>query len=267
LLIGLKMHGALSTPSGELLPPDGVPITVACVNTQPVVGLVTGAGSGIGRATAHLLSMRGYAVAVNDLDGDRAAAVAAEVGGRAYVADVANAEAVRTMVARIIREAGPIAVAISNAGHYQETPVEEVNETDWDKMLRVHLGGAFNVTRSVVPGMRRLGTGSIVLVSSELALSGSEHAPAYASAKATLIGLGRSLARELAPTIRVNVIAPGPVDTPLLLERERSPNVLASIPLRRLGRPEEIAEAIVHLAEATYTTGCVYSPNGGTVIQ
>jgi NAD(P)-dependent dehydrogenase (short-subunit alcohol dehydrogenase family) len=237
------------------------------VNARPLVGLVTGAGSGIGRATAYLLSERGYDVAVNDVDGDRAATVAAEVGGRPYTADVGDVDSVDEMVARIAREIGPVAVAVSNAGHYRETPIEEVTDAEWRRMLRVHLGGAFNVARSVVPEMRRFGTGSIVLVSSELALSGSGRAPAYAAAKAALIGLGRSLARELAPTVRVNVIAPGPVDTPLLAERERDPDAVASIPLGRLGRPEEIAAAIVHLAEATYTTGALYSPNGGTVIK
>jgi NAD(P)-dependent dehydrogenase (short-subunit alcohol dehydrogenase family) len=134
-------------------------------------------------------------------------------------------------------------------------------------MLDVHLGGALNVARSVVPMMRRARGGSVVLVSSELALSGSAMAPAYASAKAALLGLGRSLARELAPGIRVNVVAPGPIDTPLLPDRERLPEAIASIPLGRLGRPEEIASAIVLLAGATYTTGAVYSPNGGTVIK
>jgi 3-oxoacyl-[acyl-carrier protein] reductase len=89
----------------------------------------------------------------------------------------------------------------------------------------------------------------------------------YVAAKAALIGLGRSLARELAPAIRVNIVAPGPTDTPLLPERERTPDVLSTIALQRLGTADEVASAIVHVAEAPWTTGALYSPNGGVVIQ
>jgi 3-oxoacyl-[acyl-carrier protein] reductase len=134
-------------------------------------------------------------------------------------------------------------------------------------MLAVHLGGLINLVRATVPLMRGGGGGSIVAVTSELALAGSASASAYVAAKAAVIGVVRSLAHELAPEIRVNAVAPGPVDTPLLPESERTPDYIASIPLLRLGRPDEIAESIVHLAEATWTTGQVLSPNGGVVIQ
>jgi len=235
--------------------------------TAPVA-LVTGASSGIGAATAELLAQSGYRVAVHFRSGrDRAERLAESIGGGAYQADVAEPEAVVAMVTRIEAELGPIEAAVCNAGFYEELPLADVTDAAWQRTLRVLLGGCFHVSRAVVPGMRRRGSGSIVTVASELALVGGVGIAPYVAAKAAVIGFSRALARELAPEIRVNVVAPGPVDTPLLPDRDRQPVYAATIPLRRIGRPEEIAEAIVHLVRATFTTGQVYSPNGGTVIQ
>lgn len=232
------------------------------------VALVTGASSGIGAATAARLAQSGYRVAVHYRSGrESAQRLAAVIGGAAYHADVAEPDAVMAMVERIEAELGPIGVAVCNAGFYEELPLADVTDAAWQRTLRVGLGGCFHVARAVVPGMRRRGSGSIVTVASELALVGGVGIAPYVAAKAAVIGLSRALARELAPEIRVNVVAPGPVDTPLLPDRDRQPPYIATIPLRRIGRPEEIAEAIVHVAGATFTTGQVYSPNGGTVIQ
>ena len=233
--------------------------------TGDSVAVVTGASSGIGRATAERLAGAGYRVAVNYATNERAAkAVAASVAGRAYAADVADARAVADMVDRIERELGPIGVAVSNAGFYEEVLIDDIDDDRWSRMLRVHLGGAFHLTRAVVPAMRSRGAGSIVLVASEL---GSPRASHYVAAKSALFGFGRSLARELAPQIRVNIVAPGPVDTPLLPDRDRAAAYTSTVPLRRIGHPPEIAEAILHIATATFTTGAVYSPNGVVVIQ
>ena len=230
--------------------------------------LVTGASSGIGRATAEALAGAGYRVAVGYRTNRQAGeAVAASTDGRAYQVEVADAAAVADLVARVEADLGPISVAVSNAGIYEEAVIEDVTDAQWQRMLRVHLGGAFHLARAVVPGMRDRRHGSIVLVASELALVGSEFASSYVAAKAALVGLGKSLARELAPNIRVNVVAPGPVDTPLLPDRDRGPAYTSTIPLGRLGLPEEVASAIVHIAEAPWTTGAVYSVNGGVVIQ
>lgn len=207
-------------------------------------------------------------MAVHYLQGASAAhALAQEVDGRAYRADVSDPAAVAGVVARVEAELGHVALAISNAGTYEEVALEDVTDAQWQRTMRIHLGGGFHLARAVVPGMRARGHGSIVFVASELALIGSMHASPYVAAKTALIGLARSLARELAPEIRVNVVAPGPVDTPLLPDRDRRLEYVASIPLRRIGSPDEIAAAIVHLAEAPWTTGAVYSPNGGLVIQ
>jgi NAD(P)-dependent dehydrogenase (short-subunit alcohol dehydrogenase family) len=114
--------------------------------------------------------------------------------------------------------------------------------------------------------MRAAGGGAIVTVASEMALVGGSAAAHYVASKAAVLGLTRALARELAPAVRVNSVAPGPVDTPLLPERDKGPANIASIPLRRIGRPDEIADVIVALARSTWTTGAVWSVNGGAVI-
>ncbi len=232
------------------------------------VALVTGASSGIGRATAVRFASAGYRVAVHyGTNREAAEAVALEVGGAAFGCDVADPEAVVRVVRAVEADLGPIDVAICNAGFYEERPLAEVDDAQWDRTLRVLLGGCFHVSRAIVPGMRARGRGSIVAIASELALTGGIDVAPYVAAKAAVIGFARSLARELAPTIRVNVVAPGAVDTPLLPDRDRGPGYTSTVPLGRIGRPVEIAEAILHVAEAPWTTGAVYSPNGGVVIQ
>lgn len=234
---------------------------------RPVV-LVTGASSGIGRATAVRFAEAGYQPAVvYGSNASSAAEVAALTGGRAYRADVADPDAVTVVVRTVEAELGPIAVAVANAGFYVEEPLERISDELWNRTLRVLLGGCFHLARAVVPGMRERGGGSIVIVASELALIGGVNISHYVAAKAASIGFARALAREVAPAIRVNVVAPGAVDTPLLPDRDRGPVYTDTLPLRRIGRPEEIAEAILHIAEAPWTTGAVYSPNGGAVIQ
>ena len=232
------------------------------------VVLVTGASGGIGRATAERFATAGYRVAVH-YGTNRAAgeAVAREVDGIAFGCDVADPDAVATMVRAAEDALGPIDVAVCNAGFYEERPLVAIDDVLWERSLRVLLGGGFHVARAVVPGMRARGHGSIVVVASELALCGGVEVAHYVAGKAALIGLARSLARELAPHLRVNIVAPGAVDTPLLPDRDRGPSYTDTVPLRRIGRPAEIAEAILHLAEAPWSTGALYSPNGGVVIQ
>jgi NAD(P)-dependent dehydrogenase (short-subunit alcohol dehydrogenase family) len=232
------------------------------------VALVTGASSGIGRATAERFAAAGYRVAVHYRTNRVAAErVAGAIGGAAFGCDVADPDAVLAMVGDAEAALGPIEVAVCNAGFYEERPLADIDDALWYRSLRVLLGGGFHVARAVVPGMRARGRGSIVLVASELALSGGVDVAHYVAGKAALIGLGRSLARELAPAIRVNIVAPGAVDTPLLPDRDRGPSYTDTVPLRRIGTPAEVAEAILHLAEAAWSTGALYSPNGGAVIQ
>lgn len=230
--------------------------------------LVTGAGRGIGRATAELLAGRGYSVAVNDLNEAAADAVAREIGGVAVAGDVSDFDAVARLVTAAEGHLGGIELAICNAGISGALPLAEVTDDIWMRTLRVNLGGSFHVARAVTPGMKTRRGGSIVTVASELALIGAAQLVHYVSAKSAILGFTRSLARELAAwDVRVNCVAPGPVDTEMLGPRFRASHYLATLPLRRLGTSEEIAEAIVFIAEARWTTGQVLSPNGGTVIQ
>jgi 2-hydroxycyclohexanecarboxyl-CoA dehydrogenase len=223
--------------------------------------LVTGAAGGIGAAAADALERRGYAVARNHLPGDR-------VEGHSAPADVSDAAAVRAMIDRVESELAEIDVLVNCAGYVQEIPLAEVSDEDWQRMLHVHLGGTYNTCRVLGPRMRDRGRGAIVNVSSELALTGSEVMPHYCAAKGAIIGLTRSLALELAPAVRVNSVAPGPTDTPLLTDLWRSPEYLATLPVGRISRPDEIADAIEFLAcdESSYFTGQVVSPNAGAVI-
>ncbi|MDX6552423.1 MAG: 2-hydroxycyclohexanecarboxyl-CoA dehydrogenase [Gaiellales bacterium] len=228
---------------------------------EPPVALVTGAAGGIGAATAAALEQRGYVVARNHLPGD-------EVPGYSAPADVSDAGAVHAMVDRAEAEVGPVDVLVNCAGYAQEIPLEEITDADWRRMLGVHLGGTFHTCRLLGPRMRDRGGGSIVNVSSELALTGSDVMPHYCAAKGAIIGLTRALALELAPQVRVNSVAPGPTDTPLLTDLWRGDDYLQTLPVRRLSTPQEIGEAVAFLAtaEGSFFTGQVLSPNAGTVI-
>ncbi|MFE2046496.1 SDR family NAD(P)-dependent oxidoreductase [Streptomyces sp. NPDC059477] len=232
---------------------------------HPRIAVVTGAGSGIGARIAQELHAHGWQVAGIDRQpviGDHLAL--------SLVADVSDAEKVRQAVGLVHRELGPIEGLVTAAGHYAITPVEAITPDEWQRMLRVHLGGLFNAARAAVPSMIERGGGSIVAISSELAIGGGDGEAHYAAAKGAIIGLVRSLAAELAPqNIRVNSVAPGPTDTPLLAPDSpwRDPAYLATLPTRRLARPEEIAATARYLLqEATFCTGEVISPNSGAVI-
>jgi NAD(P)-dependent dehydrogenase (short-subunit alcohol dehydrogenase family) len=216
------------------------------------VALVTGAGGGIGGASADALEAAGMEVARTDLP-----------------LDVADADAVAGLVARTEQELGPIEVLVNCAGHLTETPIADISDAEWRRMLRVHLGGTWHTCREVAPRMAARGRGAIVNTSSELALCGAELHAHYCAAKGAIVGLTKSLALELAGRgVRVNAVAPGATDTALLTDTWRTPEYLGSLPLRRLSTPAEIAATVAFLASdaASYVTGIVLSPNSGAVI-
>jgi len=216
------------------------------------VALVTGAGGGIGGASADALEAAGMEVARTDLP-----------------LDVADAGAVAGLVARTEQELGPIEVLVNCAGHLTETPISDITDAEWRRMLRVHLGGTWHTCREVAPRMAARGRGAIVNTSSELALCGAELHAHYCAAKGAIVGLTKSLALELAGRgVRVNAVAPGATDTALLTDTWRTPEYLGSLPLRRLSTPAEIAATVAFLASdaASYVTGIVLSPNSGAVI-
>jgi NAD(P)-dependent dehydrogenase (short-subunit alcohol dehydrogenase family) len=224
------------------------------------IAVVTGASSGIGAAIAAALEQDGYRVAGLDLN-DIAP----------YSVDVADPAAVEATMRRVATELGPVDAVVSAAGHYEATPIAEITHGQLHRMLRVHLGGLRNVTRAALPSMMQRRRGSIVAITSELAVGGGDGEAHYAAAKGAIIGLVRSLAAEVAGHgVRVNAVAPGPTDTPLLAADSpwRAPQYLATLPARRLARPEEVADVVRYLVgdDAGFCTGEVLSPNSGAVI-
>ncbi|NUS59223.1 MAG: SDR family oxidoreductase [Streptomycetaceae bacterium] len=232
----------------------------------PRVALVTGTTGGIGAAVAESLHARGWTVA--GLDARTAGAP--DCLTLALSADVSDRAAVAAAAARVEAELGPIEGLVTAAGHYESLPVGDVTHEQFHRMLRVHLGGLFNTARAVLPGLLERRRGAIVAVTSELAVGGGDADSHYSAAKGAIIGLVRSLAAESAAhNVRVNAVAPGPTDTPLLAADSpwREPAYLATLPTRRLTRPDEVAAvARFLLDDASFCTGEVISPNSGAVI-
>lgn len=236
--------------------------------------LVTGAATGIGRATALMFAQAGARVVVNHLrQAEAARAVVTAIvaaGGEALAidADVSHA----TDVKRLVEEADEVHVLVNNAGIIQEKPFLETTEDDWDRMLGVDLKSVFLMARAVLPGMVARGSGVIVNLASDLGILGRENYAPYCSAKAGVIGLTRSLAREFAPHgIRVNAIAPGPVNTAMVSLENMSAEWMEkelAIPQHRVAEPEEIAATALFLAcdLSRFYCGQVLGPNGGSAM-
>lgn len=227
------------------------------------VAVITGAASGIGKACADLMRQAGWQTAGIDLN-----ASATDLSLRA---DVADRAAVAAAADQVVQRFGQIDLLVSAAGYYEEgIDVADITKAQWDRMLAVILGGTVNCCAAVLPHMLSRGEGTIVAISSELALAGSATDLHYVAAKGAVLGLVKSLAMEVAQTgIRVNAVAPGPTDTPLLAADSlwRKPDYLATLPLGRLVTPEEIAGAVHYLAtEGSMYCGEVLSPNAGAVI-
>jgi 3-oxoacyl-[acyl-carrier protein] reductase len=237
------------------------------------VALVTGAGSGIGRAIAERLARDGERVAVNDLRGADAEEVVAgikEYGGEAASApgDVSDAEAVRRIVEAAQGAFGPVEILVNNAGYGQQKLFVDLTVEDFDRMIGVHLRGTFLCTSAVLPEMLSRGRGVIVNVASQLGQIGGVELCHYSAAKAGIIGLTKSLARELASRgVRANAIAPGYIGTALtdVLPEDVQQAILANTPLGRLGTPEDVAGAVRFLCsdEASFVTGEVLLVDGG----
>ncbi|HEY8527611.1 MAG TPA: SDR family NAD(P)-dependent oxidoreductase [Acidimicrobiales bacterium] len=242
---------------------------------------VTGAGSGIGRAIALRLAEDRLAVAVVDLDGGAAERVAAEIREKGHVAlavggvDVSDRAQVSAAAERVRTELGPPLVLVNNAGVTGFDPFLKITDETWNRILAVNLNGPFYCAQAVVPDMVTVGWGRIVNISSSSAQQGQQYMVHYVSSKAGLIGFTKALAKELGPKgITVNTIPPGFIDTPMLRASEEKGLLGGTVdhhadltPVRRAGRPEDIAAATAFLVsdEAGYVTGQVIGVNGGRV--
>lgn len=242
---------------------------------KDAVAVVTGGGSGIGRASARKFSAQGATVAVVDVDAARAQAVADEIiaaGGQAMAigGDVSDEESVRANVARIVERHGRIDILLSNAGASFAQPA--VDYANWRRIMEINLDGMFYWARAAaIGGMMPQGRGAIVLVTSTAGLSGMAGEVGYVTSKHGLVGLVKALAIEWAPHgIRVNGLAPGMTDTPLtrgtlMPQKELYADIISRIPLGRIGEADEQASAALFLAshEASYITGAVLVSDGG----
>ncbi|HLZ69518.1 MAG TPA: SDR family NAD(P)-dependent oxidoreductase [Dehalococcoidia bacterium] len=240
------------------------------------VALVTGAGSGIGRAIALRLAQDGANTACTDLDfqAARATALTANAAGDRALAvqlDVTDPASVAQAVASVERELGGIDVLVNNAGWDKIEPFLQSEPETWDRIIAINLKGTFHCCKAVLPGMVERGRGAVVSIASDAGRVGSTGEAVYSATKGGIIAFTKTLARELARhQINVNCICPGPTDTPLLASlKEGNPRLgdalQRAVPWGRLGKPEDIAGAVAFLAgpDAAYITGQTLSVSGG----
>jgi 2-hydroxycyclohexanecarboxyl-CoA dehydrogenase len=233
--------------------------------------LVTGGASGIGAATARRLAAEGARVAVADVNEAGARSVASEIDGIALAMDVTDVASVRAGVA----EVGDVDVLVNNAGTDRFAFFVNTDEELWDFVLAVNLRGTIAVTHAVLDGMQRRGRGAIINVASEAGRVGSQGSVVYSAAKGGVIAFTRAVARESSRFgVRVNAVAPGPIDTPLLnaapeqlgeIGERLKAGMIAATSMRRIGQPEEVAAAIAFLAsdDASFVTGQTINVSGG----
>ncbi len=239
------------------------------------VALVTGASRGIGAAIARALAEKGYKVCVNCIEQqEKAETLVKELQAQGHCAichraDVADREAVKEMVDHIEKELGYVNLLVNNAGISRQQLFQHTSYEEFHRMIDVHLFGAYNCIQAVLPNMLREHSGCIINTSSIWGSHGSSCEVAYCAAKHGLEGLSKALAQELAPSgIRVNCVAPGVIRTDMLesLGGETKQMLNDEIPMGRPGEAEEVAQAVLYLAEASYVTGQTVQIDGGFIV-
>jgi NAD(P)-dependent dehydrogenase (short-subunit alcohol dehydrogenase family) len=249
------------------------------INLDGKRAIVTGAASGIGAAVAALFARAGADLVLVDQDGERLQRVRSDVERYARsvavaTLDVADSTAVNTLVGATLADGRAVDIVVNNAGIAHALPLQEITDSEWDRVLNTNLRGCFNFARALFPHMKERGIGRIINVSSINAKTGGGvlSTSGYAAAKAGILGLTKGLAREGAPYgILANAVAPGLIKTPMTergLTRERFDAAVETIPLKRPGTPDDVAGVILFLASplAGYMTGAVVHVNGGLLM-
>lgn len=237
------------------------------------VALVTGASRGIGRAIAETLGQQGATVIGTATSENGAQAItdylaAAGIQGLGKVLDVAKSESIDTLVAALGKEYGGISILVNNAGITRDNLLMRMKDEEWDSIINTNLSSIFRMSKACIRSMMKAKKGRIISISSVVGASGNPGQTNYAAAKAGLVGFSKSLAREVGSrNITVNVVAPGFIDTDMTreLSEDQRAAIFQNIPLARLGRPEEIAGAVLYLASSVgaYVTGETIHVNGG----
>lgn len=235
------------------------------------VAIVTGAARGIGAAVAHQLAIDGFRVAVADIDLDAAQAAAGEVGERAVAVqlDVTDPESWRAVVDEVTQRLGPITALVNNAGIAgRSAPAWELSIEEWQQVIAIDLSGVFYGCRTVLPGMMEAGYGRVVNIASIAGKEGNPNASPYSAAKAGVIGLTKSLAKEVATNgVLVNAVTPAVIATPILeqLTQAHIDYMTSRIPMGRVGQPEEVANLVSFLCSdrISFSTGAVFDISGG----
>lgn len=244
------------------------------METKDKTAVVTGAGKGIGRGIAVALARAGYNVVVSDIvkeDGEKVAEElkASGVKALAIKCDVSNKSEVENLFSSAAREFGKVDILVNNAGIYPFVPFEKMNEADWDKVMSVNLKGVFLCSQEVLKTMPE--GGRIIDISSIASFVGFEGLVHYCASKGGVNGMIRALALELAAKkITVNAVAPGAIETPgAQMTGDLKEQTIAAIPLKRIGQPEDIANAVVFLAsdKSSYITGQTIIVDGGWTVR
>lgn len=244
------------------------------MNVEGKIAVITGAAQGLGKAIALGFADSGAVPVIVDINREKAAAVRAEINKKGcdaieIIADVSNTGELKAMADTVLAKYGTVDVLVNNAGIVHTTPIEDITEAEWDHMMAVNLKSVFFASQLVLPAMKKQRRGRIINMSSSAGrMGGYANGVGYAASKAGILGLTMSFARKVAEEgITVNAVAPGTTETEIIeaFSEELKLKLKQMIPMKRLGKPKNIADVVVFLAsdEAEFITGAVIDVNGG----